>query len=187
MKYLDEYRDAGAARELLRLIHASVTQPWTLMEVCGGQTHSIVRHGLDRLLPESLELLHGPGCPVCVTPLEMVDRAQARVVDLDARARGRRLRPRSRRDAHPPARRERRPDRRGRPCSPENRQRPHRDRRRARARHALGRAAAAQLLSLSAGRTAALDVVVVDLDELAPGAGPFDRPTRSGSLDGTGR
>lgn len=77
MKYLDEYRDAGAARELLDLIRAAVTRPWTLMEVCGGQTHSIVRHGLDRLLPERLELLHGPGCPVCVTPLEMVDRAQA--------------------------------------------------------------------------------------------------------------
>lgn len=77
MKFVDEYRDSATARALTRAIAATVTKPWTLMEVCGGQTHSIVKYGLDRLLPPSLELLHGPGCPVCVTPLEMIDRAHA--------------------------------------------------------------------------------------------------------------
>lgn len=77
MKYLDEYRDATAVRQLLAAIERTVTRPWTLMEVCGGQTHSIVRYGLDRLLPAGLTLVHGPGCPVCVTALETIDRAHA--------------------------------------------------------------------------------------------------------------
>ena len=77
MKYLDEYRDPAAARRWLDAIRGLVTRPWTLMEVCGGQTHAIVKYGLDELLPESVTLLHGPGCPVCVTPLEKIDRAIA--------------------------------------------------------------------------------------------------------------
>ena len=77
MKYLDEYRDRDVAQALVRKIAATVTQPWVLMEMCGGQTHSIVRYGLDRLLPPAVELVHGPGCPVCVTSLEMIDRAHA--------------------------------------------------------------------------------------------------------------
>lgn len=77
MKFLDEYRDPERARRLAEQIAAEVTRPWVLMEVCGGQTHAIVRYGLDRLLPDRLELVHGPGCPVCVTPLEMIDRAHA--------------------------------------------------------------------------------------------------------------
>jgi hydrogenase expression/formation protein HypD len=77
MKYLDEYRDTEAARRLTAAIARTVTRPWTIMEVCGGQTHTIVKYGLDRILPEGLELVHGPGCPVCVTSLEMIDRAHA--------------------------------------------------------------------------------------------------------------
>ncbi len=77
MKYLDEYRDGGLVRRVLAEIAATVTRPWTLMEICGGQTHSIVRSGLDRLLPGQITLVHGPGCPVCITPLEMIDRALA--------------------------------------------------------------------------------------------------------------
>ncbi len=77
MKYLDEYRDPVLAQKLLRRIEAATTRPWVLMEVCGGQTHSIIRYGLDRLLPEQIELIHGPGCPVCVTPLACVDEAIA--------------------------------------------------------------------------------------------------------------
>jgi hydrogenase expression/formation protein HypD len=77
MKYLDEFRDRGAADSLLGKIREIVRHPWCLMEVCGGQTHAIVRHGIDSLLPAGLEILHGPGCPVCVTPLEIIDRAQA--------------------------------------------------------------------------------------------------------------
>ncbi len=75
MKYLEEFQDPELARRLLDEIHATVTRPWALMEVCGGQTHSIIRHGIDQLLPEQLELIHGPGCPVCVTPLEVIDKA----------------------------------------------------------------------------------------------------------------
>ena len=75
MKYLDEYRDPGSAHKLAAAIGRKVTRPWTIMEICGGQTHSIVRHRLDTLLPSELQLVHGPGCPVCVTPLELVDRA----------------------------------------------------------------------------------------------------------------
>jgi hydrogenase expression/formation protein HypD len=77
MKHLDEYRDAALARKLLDEIARRVTRPWVLMEVCGGQTHSIVKYGLDRLLPAEIELAHGPGCPVCVTPIETIDRAIA--------------------------------------------------------------------------------------------------------------
>ena len=75
MRYLDEFNDPGLARRLLDEIRATATRPWALMEVCGGQTHSIIRHGIDQLLPEQVELIHGPGCPVCVTPLEVIDRA----------------------------------------------------------------------------------------------------------------
>ena len=77
MKYLDEYRDAMLANTLVQEIERCRTQAWTIMEVCGGQTHSIVKHGIDYLLPDGIELVHGPGCPVCVTPLEMIDRAHA--------------------------------------------------------------------------------------------------------------
>jgi hydrogenase expression/formation protein HypD len=75
MKFLDEYRDSDAAQKLAREIARTVTRPWTLMEVCGGQTHAIVKFGLDELLPPTLTLIHGPGCPVCVTPLELIDKA----------------------------------------------------------------------------------------------------------------
>lgn len=75
MKYIDEYRDPQAARKLARLLEQKTTRPWTLMEVCGGQTHSILKFGVDQLLPEGVTLLHGPGCPVCVTPLEKIEMA----------------------------------------------------------------------------------------------------------------
>ena len=75
MKYLDEYRDPDAAREYAESIARLVSRPWTLMEVCGGQTHAIVRFGIDQLLPDSIRLVHGPGCPVCVTPAELIDKA----------------------------------------------------------------------------------------------------------------
>ena len=75
MKYIEEFQDPELARRLLDDIHATVTRPWALMEVCGGQTHTIIRHGIDQLLPDQVELIHGPGCPVCVTPLEMIDKA----------------------------------------------------------------------------------------------------------------
>jgi hydrogenase expression/formation protein HypD len=75
VKYLDEFNDPDLARQQFDAIAASVTRPWALMEVCGGQTHSIVRNGIDQLLPDEVELIHGPGCPVCVTPLETIDRA----------------------------------------------------------------------------------------------------------------
>ncbi|AEW99365.1 hydrogenase formation protein HypD [Streptantibioticus cattleyicolor] len=77
MRYIDEFNDPALARALLADIRATVTRPWTMMEVCGGQTHSIIRHGIDQLLPDEVELVHGPGCPVCVTPLEMIDKALA--------------------------------------------------------------------------------------------------------------
>lgn len=77
MRYLEEFADPDLARGLLDRIHATVTRPWAIMEVCGGQTHSILRHGIDQLLPDGVELIHGPGCPVCVTPLESIDRALA--------------------------------------------------------------------------------------------------------------
>ena len=75
MKYLDEYREERIARALAAEIHEQTTQPWVLMEICGGQTHTIMRYGIDELLPPDLELVHGPGCPVCVTPLETIDKA----------------------------------------------------------------------------------------------------------------
>jgi hydrogenase expression/formation protein HypD len=75
MKYLEEFSDPDLAKRLLDDIHATVTQPWALMEVCGGQTHSIIRHGIDQLIPDEVEMIHGPGCPVCVTPLELIDKA----------------------------------------------------------------------------------------------------------------
>ncbi|MEN8097771.1 MAG: hydrogenase formation protein HypD [Chloroflexota bacterium] len=75
MQYVDEFRDESATKNIIRQIHDTITQSWTIMEICGGQTHSIVRHGIDQLLPEQIELVHGPGCPVCVTPLEIVDQA----------------------------------------------------------------------------------------------------------------
>ncbi len=75
MKYVDEYRDPTLARGLAAEIARKVTRPWVLMEVCGGQTHTLMRYGIDELLPREIELVHGPGCPVCVTPIEMVDRA----------------------------------------------------------------------------------------------------------------
>lgn len=77
MKHRDEYRDEASARRCADEISRVVTRPWTLMEVCGGQTAAIVRHGLDQLLPESVELVHGPGCPVCVTSVQMIDKAHA--------------------------------------------------------------------------------------------------------------
>ena len=77
MKFLDEYRNGEAARHFVEVIRREATHPWNLMEVCGGQTHSIVRFGLDELLPESIHLIHGPGCPVCVTPVELIDKAVA--------------------------------------------------------------------------------------------------------------
>ncbi len=75
MKYVDEYRDPKIAQAVAREITRKVTRPWVLMEVCGGQTHTLMRYGIDELLPPEIEMVHGPGCPVCVTPLEMVDRA----------------------------------------------------------------------------------------------------------------
>ena len=75
MKYVDEYRDPEAARQYVAAIHGTVTRPWTIMEICGGQTHSIVKYGIDELLPKQITLAHGPGCPVCVTPVEVIDKA----------------------------------------------------------------------------------------------------------------
>jgi hydrogenase expression/formation protein HypD len=75
MKFLDEYRDAELAQKFAQEIHRITTKPWKIMEVCGGQTHAIVKYGIDELLPKQIELIHGPGCPVCVTPLEVIDQA----------------------------------------------------------------------------------------------------------------
>ena len=77
MKYVDEYRDGAAARRFAAAIAAVTTRPWTIMEVCGGQTHAIVRFGIDELLPSRVTLVHGPGCPVCVTPVELIEKAIA--------------------------------------------------------------------------------------------------------------
>ena len=77
MKYVEEYRDAHLVRGVIDEIRRRVTRQWVLMEICGGQTHAIIRHGLDQLLPPEIELVHGPGCPVCVTPLELIDKALA--------------------------------------------------------------------------------------------------------------
>ena len=84
MKYITEYRDAGLVKGVLKEIEETVTQPWVVMEICGGQTHAIVRHGIDQLLPKEVELVHGPGCPVCVTPLELIDKALAIASHKDA-------------------------------------------------------------------------------------------------------
>lgn len=77
MRYIDEYRDAQAARQVASALSHLVTQPWMLMEVCGGQTHAIVKYGVDQLLPDAISLIHGPGCPVCVTPVATLDKAIA--------------------------------------------------------------------------------------------------------------
>ncbi|MGA9119545.1 MAG: hydrogenase formation protein HypD [Bacteroidota bacterium] len=77
MRFVDEYRDREKAEKIASQIRTIVTRPWTIMEICGGQTHTIVKYGIDALLPENLTLVHGPGCPVCVTPLEMIDKAIA--------------------------------------------------------------------------------------------------------------
>jgi hydrogenase expression/formation protein HypD len=81
MKYLDEYRDGELAQKIAREVHRATTRPWNIMEVCGGQTHAIVKFGIDELLPKTITLIHGPGCPVCVTPLEIIDQA----IDIAAR------------------------------------------------------------------------------------------------------
>jgi hydrogenase expression/formation protein HypD len=77
MQFVNEFRDGELVHGVIQEIRRTVTQPWTLMEICGGQTHAIMRYGLDQLLPPEIELVHGPGCPVCVTPLEQIDRALA--------------------------------------------------------------------------------------------------------------
>jgi len=77
VRFVDEYRDEKAARALLLQVERATTRPWTLMEICGGQTHTLLRSGIDRMIPEAITLVHGPGCPVCVTPLEQIDRAIA--------------------------------------------------------------------------------------------------------------
>ncbi len=77
MKFLDEYRDGNLAARIVEKIRRVQMKPWVIMEVCGGQTHSIIKNGIDTLLPTGVELVHGPGCPVCVTPLEMIDKAHA--------------------------------------------------------------------------------------------------------------
>lgn len=81
MKFIDEYRDPKAAEGYAKALHRITTGQWTIMEVCGGQTHAIVKFGIDELLPPGVELVHGPGCPVCVTPLELIDKA----IDIAAR------------------------------------------------------------------------------------------------------
>jgi len=77
VKFVDEYRDPKTVKKILQAIESITTQSWRIMEVCGGQTHSIIKHGLDQLLPDQIELIHGPGCPVCVTPLQYIDKALA--------------------------------------------------------------------------------------------------------------
>lgn len=75
MRYIDEYRSEAAAQRVAKKIHQITTRPWTLMEICGGQTYTIVKYGIEELLPKKITLVHGPGCPVCVTPLELIDKA----------------------------------------------------------------------------------------------------------------
>lgn len=75
MKFVDEYRDLQVSQKYAEAIKSITSQPWTIMEICGGQTHSIVKYGIDKLLPDYINLIHGPGCPVCVTPIEIIDRA----------------------------------------------------------------------------------------------------------------
>ena len=75
MRFVDEFRREADAQKLVRAIERLVSHPWTIMEICGGQTHNLIKFGIDRLLPPSITLVHGPGCPVCVTPLELIDKA----------------------------------------------------------------------------------------------------------------
>ena len=75
MKYLSEYRDPELAEEFIKEIHRITTKPWTLMEICGGQTHSLVKNGILEMLPEKITMVHGPGCPVCVTSVSVIDEA----------------------------------------------------------------------------------------------------------------
>ena len=77
MKYIDEYRNEADAQRFIQAIHQIVTRPWTIMEICGGQTHTLIKSGIDQMLPEQVLLVHGPGCPVCVTPLVLIDKAVA--------------------------------------------------------------------------------------------------------------
>ena len=80
MKYVDEYRDARIVKRIADEMRDIATRCWTIMEVCGGQTHAIMKFGIDELLPPGLTLIHGPGCPVCVTPVEMIDKDRKSVV-----------------------------------------------------------------------------------------------------------
>jgi len=75
LKHVDEYREASSSARVLAAIRGIVTRPWTLMEMCGGQTHTLVRSGIDRMLPSEVTMVHGPGCPVCVTPVDLIDEA----------------------------------------------------------------------------------------------------------------
>ncbi|MCA6079200.1 hydrogenase formation protein HypD [Fulvivirga sedimenti] len=84
MKFLSEYRDADVVKRLLTEIHHTVTKPWTIMEICGGQTHSLVRNGILDMLPREITMVHGPGCPVCVTPIDMIDKAIGLALDSKA-------------------------------------------------------------------------------------------------------
>ena len=77
MRFVDEYRNEADARKLLTAIERTVTRPWMIMEICGGQTHTLIKSGIDRMLPPEITLVHGPGCPVCVTPLELIDKSIA--------------------------------------------------------------------------------------------------------------
>jgi len=77
MRYVDEYRNEADAQRFVQAIQRLVTRPWAIMEICGGQTHTLIKYGIDRLLPEKVTLIHGPGCPVCVTPIELIDKAVA--------------------------------------------------------------------------------------------------------------
>src|SRR5688500_6332813 len=77
MRFIDEYRNEDDVQRFLQAIHGLVTRPWAIMEICGGQTHTIIKSGMDRLLPDDVTLIHGPGCPVCVTSLQLIDRAVA--------------------------------------------------------------------------------------------------------------
>src|SRR5512135_1991625 len=77
MRFVDEYRNEADTHKFVQAMDRLLTRPWTIMEICGGQTHTLIKSGIDRMLPKSITLVHGPGCPVCVTPLEMIDRALA--------------------------------------------------------------------------------------------------------------
>ena len=77
MRFVDEYRNEADAQQFAQAIERLVTRSWTIMEVCGGQTHTLIKFGIDRMLPEQVTLVHGPGCPVCVTPMELIDKAIA--------------------------------------------------------------------------------------------------------------